>query len=199
MNPIQKLWLKVLTPVAYVINEKLARRPGFFGKIGKFFIIGPREYGVHPLNKMFIYLNRRYMFGQAFMLHRYSVLKTLTHNGYHMIRPFKHLSPIFPILVFVGLLRWVFYSTANRGYDPDRLTYLTRRLGNQMHLPLNSMNQRTSANWIEINSIYGAEMIKRYHSVHARIIEERNKCSEEVKRTRYADSSYSYTPIGNRS
>ena len=28
MNPIQKAWLKVLAPFTYVINEKLAKRPG---------------------------------------------------------------------------------------------------------------------------------------------------------------------------
>lgn len=29
MNPLQKAWLKVLTPLAYVINEKMAKRNGF--------------------------------------------------------------------------------------------------------------------------------------------------------------------------
>jgi hypothetical protein len=53
MNPIQKSWLWLLRPAAYVINEKLAKKSGLFGKIGKLFIIGPREYGVHPMNKMF--------------------------------------------------------------------------------------------------------------------------------------------------
>lgn len=28
MNPIQRAWLKVLQPVAFVINEKLAKRSG---------------------------------------------------------------------------------------------------------------------------------------------------------------------------
>ena len=30
-----------------------------------------------------------------------------------------------------------------------------------MGLPINSLNQRTSAHYIEINKIYGGEMIKR--------------------------------------
>ena len=86
MNHIQKLWLQVLSPLAYIVNEKLAKRSGidfvedywylgFFGKIGKFFVIGPREYGVHPLNKMFIFMNRKYMFAQGVLLHRYSFFK----------------------------------------------------------------------------------------------------------------------------
>lgn len=28
MNPIQRAWLKVLQPVAYFVNEKLAKRSG---------------------------------------------------------------------------------------------------------------------------------------------------------------------------
>jgi hypothetical protein len=34
-------------------------------------------------------------------------------------------------------------------------------MGNEFGLPINSMNQRTSAHYIEINHIYGAEMLKR--------------------------------------
>ena len=44
---------------------------------------------------------------------------------------------------------------------PDRLTYLTRRIGGRMGLPLSTLNHRTSAHFIEINYIYGAEMLKR--------------------------------------
>lgn len=140
MNPIQKYWLKFLEPVAFLINEKLAKRSGFFGKIGKFFIIGPREYGSHPINKMFIYLNRRYMGVSALLLHRYSVLKVLTHNGFHMIRIFKHISFIGPLTVFIGLLRFVYFTPENRGYTPDRFPYIERKIGNRLALPLNTLN-----------------------------------------------------------
>ena len=44
---------------------------------------------------------------------------------------------------------------------PDRLTYLTKKMGYNMLLPANSLNQRTSAHYIECNYIYGAEMVKR--------------------------------------
>lgn len=76
MNPIQKAWLRLLDPVAGFVNEKLAKRSGLLGKLGRFFLIGPREYGVHPANKMFIYLNRRILFVQGAMLHRYSAVKS---------------------------------------------------------------------------------------------------------------------------
>jgi len=192
MNPIQKLWLQILSPFAYVINEKLAKRSGFFGKIGKFFIIGPREYGVHPINKAFIFLNRKYMFASAVLLHRYSLLKTLTHKGYHMMRPFKHVTYFGPLAVFVGLLRFIYHGQFTRGYEPDRLSHLSRRMGGKMGLPLNSLNQRTSSHYIEINYIYTAEMLKRYHRVHQKIIDERNRTAGDVKLTKYADPSYKF-------
>lgn len=75
MNPIQKAWLKLLSPVSGFVNEKLAKRSGILGRLGRFFLIGPREYGVHPINKMFIYINRRILFVQGAMLHRYSAVK----------------------------------------------------------------------------------------------------------------------------
>jgi len=193
MNYIQKAWLRVLSPAAYIINERIAKRSGLLGRIGKFFMIGPREYGVHPINKAFIFLNRRYQFASAVLLHRYSVIKTLTHNNFHMIRPFKHVSFLGPLAVFFGLLRFTYAGSFTRGYEPDRLTYLTRRIGGRMGLPLSTLNHRTSAHFIEINYIYGAEMMKRYHQVHQRIIEERNRLPEEVRKTRYAYPTYEYT------
>jgi len=45
-----------------VINEKLAKRSGILGKFGRFFLIGPREFGVHPTTKIFIFANRRYLY-----------------------------------------------------------------------------------------------------------------------------------------
>eukprot|EP01016_Furgasonia_blochmanni_P044206 TRINITY_DN611_c0_g1_i1.p2 TRINITY_DN611_c0_g1~~TRINITY_DN611_c0_g1_i1.p2 ORF type:complete len:269 (-),score=79.06 TRINITY_DN611_c0_g1_i1:111-917(-) len=195
MNPIQKAWLKVLSPLAYVINEKLAKRSGFFGRIGKFFIIGPREYGVHPLNKLFQFFNRRYMFAQAYMANRYGVLKFNSQNGYYTLRPFRHLAWVPPFFAIVAYLKFFYFTDTNRGYEPDKLTYLSRRIGGKMGLPLNSLNQRTSAHYIEINYIYGAEMLKRYHRVHQKIIEERNKASDQVRKTLYADPSYKYTPM----
>lgn len=75
MNPIQKAWLKILSPFSYIVNEKLAKRPGLIGKIGKFFMIGPREFGYHPSNKIFILINYMNLQNLAFVGHRYSLLK----------------------------------------------------------------------------------------------------------------------------
>ncbi|EGR31133.1 hypothetical protein IMG5_117260 [Ichthyophthirius multifiliis] len=194
MNPIQKAWLQILQPVSFVINEKLAKRSGLLGKIGRFFMIGPREYGVHPLNRMFIFLNRKYLSYQGVALHRYSFIKNLTHNGYHMIRIVKHASFVLPTCVLAGLGVFAFYGDSNKSYAPDRFPYLKKKAGDQA-LPLGSLNQRTSAHLIECNSIYGAEMVKRYHSVWQQIIQDRNLCTEEEKKTKYAREGYQYKPL----
>lgn len=61
-----------------------------------------------------------------------------------------------------------------------------------MSLPLNTLNQRTSAHYIEINHIYICEMLKRYAVIREQIMAERKACSEKEKKMRYADPSYQY-------
>ena len=111
MNQIQKAWLKVLQPVIYIMNEKLATRGGLVGRFGRFFQFGPREYGYHPSNRMFILINRRLLTVQAFFCHRYSYFKTFTHNGYHMVRPFKGVNFLGPLLALSSIM--VFSFTGN--------------------------------------------------------------------------------------
>lgn len=42
MNHIQKAWLYVLQPVVRLVNEKMAKRDGIIGRIGRFYAFGPR-------------------------------------------------------------------------------------------------------------------------------------------------------------
>lgn len=48
---------------------------GLLGKLGRFFAIGPREFGYHPTTKLFLLTNRLLLQGMGWMLHRYSVIK----------------------------------------------------------------------------------------------------------------------------
>eukprot|EP00330_Aristerostoma_sp_ATCC50986_P006048 CAMPEP_0114587876 /NCGR_PEP_ID=MMETSP0125-20121206/10724_1 /TAXON_ID=485358 ORGANISM="Aristerostoma sp., Strain ATCC 50986" /NCGR_SAMPLE_ID=MMETSP0125 /ASSEMBLY_ACC=CAM_ASM_000245 /LENGTH=206 /DNA_ID=CAMNT_0001784001 /DNA_START=52 /DNA_END=672 /DNA_ORIENTATION=+ len=195
MNPIQKALLKVFSPLAYVINEKMATRSGLIGKFGKFFLIGPREYGTHPLNKAFIFVNRKFLMAQGLIMHRYSMFKSYSTNGYHMTRPFAHVSWIGPTLILLGMAKFIYATQDTVGYEPDRMSYLVSRMGGRTNFPGGALNDRTSAHYIEINHIYGAEMIKRYHQIHGPIIEERNNVSERVKKTKYAHPDYEYIPM----
>lgn len=42
MNFIQRAWLYALRPVTNIVNDKLAKKSGVLGRIGRFFAIGPR-------------------------------------------------------------------------------------------------------------------------------------------------------------
>ena len=42
MNIIQRAWLVALRPVSAFINDKMAKKSGLIGRIGRFFAIGPR-------------------------------------------------------------------------------------------------------------------------------------------------------------
>ena len=42
MNYIQRAWLVALRPLTSFVNEKLAKKSGLFGRIGRFYTFGPR-------------------------------------------------------------------------------------------------------------------------------------------------------------
>lgn len=42
MNIIQRAWLIALRPVSTFVNDKLAKKSGMLGRIGRFFSFGPR-------------------------------------------------------------------------------------------------------------------------------------------------------------
>ena len=75
MNHIQKAWLKILSPITPFVNEKMAKKGGILGKVGRFFAIGPRQFGYHPSNKYLALINRVYLQNIALSLHRYSFIK----------------------------------------------------------------------------------------------------------------------------
>lgn len=77
MNHIQRGWLKVLGPVVTLVNDKIAKRSGLLGKLGKFFAFGPRQFGYHPINRYLSLINRIYLQSIPLALHRYSFIKYL--------------------------------------------------------------------------------------------------------------------------
>jgi hypothetical protein len=81
MNYIQRAWLVALRPVITLVNDKMAKRSGFIGKIGRFFAFGPRQYGFHTTNKILLACNRLTLAAIPFFTARYSVIKyPLAHN-----------------------------------------------------------------------------------------------------------------------
>jgi hypothetical protein len=75
MNYIQRAWLVVLKPVSSFVNEKLAKKSGLIGRIGRFYAFGPREFGYHPTNKLLAYVNQIVVINMGFIFHKYSMVK----------------------------------------------------------------------------------------------------------------------------
>jgi len=69
-----------------------------------------------------------------------------------------------------------------------------------MMFPPNFLHNRLSAHYIEINSIFFYEMLRKYIGARKDILEEREACSDDVKRTRYiTNASYIYESFKNDS
>lgn len=75
MNYIQKAWLVALRPVSGFINEKLAKKSGLLGRIGRFYAIGPREFGYHPTSRLLAYVNHLIVSNMGLLFHKYSFVK----------------------------------------------------------------------------------------------------------------------------
>ena len=68
-----------------------------------------------------------------------------------------------------------------------------------MMFPPNFLHNRLSAHYIEINHIFGIEMMKKYQIARQNVLAERDMHSDEVKRTKYAtNANYVYEPFGSR-
>ena len=68
-----------------------------------------------------------------------------------------------------------------------------------MMFPPNFLHNRLSAHYIEINHIFGIEMMKKYQIARQQILAERDACSDMERRTRYATNpNYIYEPFGSR-
>ena len=66
-----------------------------------------------------------------------------------------------------------------------------------MMFPPNFLHNRISAHYIEINHIFAIEMMKRYQVARREILDEREKCSDEERRTKYAsNANYVFEPLG---
>lgn len=75
MNYIQRTWLRVLSPVSHFVNDKLAKKSGLLGRLGRFYSFGPREFGYHPTSKILAYVNYHVVENIALNLHKHSALK----------------------------------------------------------------------------------------------------------------------------
>ena len=66
-----------------------------------------------------------------------------------------------------------------------------------MMFPPNFLHNRLSAHYIEINHIFAIEMMKRYQGVRREVLSERDRHSDQDKKTKFiVNSNYIYEPMG---
>jgi len=192
----QSWLLKNTTSMQYLINDRLAKRGGAFGRLGKALEMGERQYSAHTLGRMLRVVNHLFV------------------NSYHWLGVMRPVASRFMgsgngplnytgigVYVFCTLCimaRWRFIRsrdvlTFNQQDQPE---FWYARYN--MMFPPNFLHNRISAHYIEINHIFSIEMMKKYQVARTEILRERESCSEEVRRTRYASNpNYVYEAFGS--
>ena len=189
--------LKNTTGLQYLVNERLAKRGGMIGKFFNFYQMGERQMSQHSLLRIMKVVNWYWVFGyQVFAMMRYPFSRFIGVTG----------GPI----NITGIFMWVWATMLvcsrfrfMRSRDimwfnaQDNPEFWYQRYN--MMFPPNFLHNRLSAHYIEINHIFGIEMMKKYQIARQQILAERETHSDQVKRTRYiTNPHYIYEPFGSR-
>ena len=194
---LQNWLLKNTGGLQYFVNERLAKRPGLIGRVFKHLEIGKREMSAHSLLRTMRIVN--FMYVQS--LHIFAVARpigsrflTSLGNG-----PLNY-SALFCYFWCTGMVlaRCIFGDIRHDATFNHQDGVQFWQIRYNMSFPANYLHNRISAHYIEINSIFFVEMLKRYMVAKKEIIDERERHSDEVKRTRYAlNPNYIYEPFQN--
>ena len=177
------------------MNERLAKRSGFIGRLARFYEMGERQYSPHSLLRIMKVVNWYWVFG-------YQVVAM-------MRAPLSRFIGVTqgPINI-TGVFMWVWGTMlvfSRFRFMRSRDIYFFNAQDNpefwyqryNMMFPPNFLHNRLSAHYIEINHIFAVEMIKRYQVVRREVIAARDQESDETRRTKYATNpNYVYEPLG---
>ena len=197
---VQAFLLRNTTSLQYLVNERLAKRSGFIGKIFKYLEIGQRQYSQHAHWRTLKLVNWAYMRSlQMFCLLRATTFSRIWIGTTHAPMNFSGLFVFFfmtrNIMDRIQFERPADFLAINQ---QDRPQYWFERY--KIMYPPNYLNNRMSAHYLEIAHIYAVEMLKRYQVARKEILDEREKLSDQEKRTRYAlNPNYIYEPLGKDS
>ena len=178
------------------MNEKLAKRPGGIGRFFKAIEMGKREYGTHSFHRLWRVVN-------FFWIKQYQVLCLMRPVGSRFFGqgngPLNYTGLfvyIFATLSLLSTTTFQKHGIINKFNYQDGAEFWFERY--RMMFPPNFLHNRVSAHYIEINNIFFNEMIKKYHYARKDIIDERERCSEKERRTRYVTNpNYIYEPFKN--
>ena len=191
----QAFLLRNTTSLQYLVNQRLATRGGAIGNIFKALEMGPRQYGHHSLLKSLRVVNYFYM---------------MIYQHFGMMRPVfsrfigNQQGPLNYSGIFVWALMSMFVIARFRFIrSRDVLNFNAQDNPEfwfaryNMMFPPSFLHNRLSAHYIEINHIFAIEMMKKYQLARKEILDEREKCSDVEKRTRYiSNTNYVHEPLG---
>jgi len=154
------LGARVRRVLQYLVNERLAKRSGFIGRLARFYEMGERQYSPHSLLRIMKVVNWYWVFG-------YQVVAM-------MRAPLSRFIGVTqgPINI-TGVFMWVWGTMlvfSRFRFMRSRDIYFFNAQDNpefwyqryNMMFPPNFLHNRLSAHYIEINHIFGIEMMKKY-------------------------------------
>ena len=170
----------------YLVNERLAKRPGLIGRTFKALEIGKREYGQHAFYNFFRVINWYFVRGLQYLASKRPVATRLFGLGHGPIN--------YPaIILYAWFTMFVISRTQIDGVRDirrfnaqDNPNYFKSKY--EIAIPSNFLHHRLSAHYIEISNIYFVEMLKRYIPVRLEILAERDTQSQETQLTKYASN-----------
>ena len=193
---VQSFILRNTGGLQYLVNERLAKRPGLIGRIFKGLEMGKREYSEHTFHRAFRVVN--YLWMSIFRV--YAMMRPIGSRFIGLGNGPLNYSGLFVFFWATGMIfarcrfsksrdQYMFNSQDGAEFWFDRYN---------MMFPPSFLHNRLSAHYIEINNIFFCEMMKKYIVARKEILADRDQCSQEQHRTRYAtNGSYVYEAFAN--
>ena len=182
--------------VQFLVNEKLGKRSGFIGSIFRNLEMGPRQYSQHAFGRAFRVVNYYWVQIYHILGNMRPVLSRLVIGAGQGPLNYSALFMWFWLtFLIVSRFRFIRSRDILQFNHQDNPEFWYQRYN--MMFPPNFLHNRISAHYIEINHIFAIEMMKRYQVARKEILSERERQSDEVKRTKYiTNPNYVFEPLG---
>jgi hypothetical protein len=186
--------LKNTKGLQYLVNERLATRPGLIGRIFKGLEMGKREYSEHTLHRAFRLAN----FFWVSIFRVYAYMRPVGSRFFGAGNGPLNYPGLFCYFWATAMIfaRCRFQNARDQIQfnSQDGVQFWFDRYN--MMFPPNFLHNRISAHYIEINNIFFAEMLKKYVVARKEILAERDLSSLEEHRTKYVtNANYIYEPL----
>ena len=180
----------------YLVNERLAKRSGLIGRIARSLEMGERQYSQHAFGRAFRVVNFYWIQIYHTLGIMRPVLSRLVIGAGHGPLNYSALFMWFWLtFLIVARFRFIRSRDVLQFNHQDNPEFWYQRYN--MMFPPNFLHNRISAHYIEINHIFAIEMMKRYQVARKEILADRERQSDEVKRTKYiSNSNYVFEPLG---